>query len=116
MICCWTRHHPARWIPCAVPSSPGEACPKTLVARHHTQRPGARLVNEYGPTEATVWCVAADLHDTEDEVPIGRAIPGVTLTLRDGQGRGVPDGLPGLLHVSGPGVSTGYFNAPLRHG
>src|SRR5262249_49233812 len=33
----------------------GEACPPALVALHAERLPGATLVNEYGPTEGTVW-------------------------------------------------------------
>ncbi|RMF23371.1 MAG: non-ribosomal peptide synthetase, partial [Bacteroidetes bacterium] len=35
----------------------GEACPPAVCARHFETLPRTALFNEYGPTEATVWCV-----------------------------------------------------------
>ncbi|MEM1375065.1 MAG: amino acid adenylation domain-containing protein [Pseudomonadota bacterium] len=86
----------------------GEPVPAPLIARHEGLRPGARLVNEYGPTEATVWCAAAELRADEATVPIGRAIPGAELSVHDGLGRPVPDGIAGELWVGGAGVA-GYL-------
>ncbi|MEM1233914.1 MAG: AMP-binding protein, partial [Pseudomonadota bacterium] len=83
----------------------GEPVPAPLITRHESLRPGARLVNEYGPTEATVWCAAAELRAEEASVPIGRAIPGVELSVHDGFGRPVPNGIAGELWVGGAGVA-----------
>jgi amino acid adenylation domain-containing protein len=90
----------------------GEATTRELIAEHRASGIEARLVNEYGPTEATVWCAAADLTDTpaDAEVAIGGPIPGCILRVRDAQGAPVPPGLPGELLVGGPGVAAGYFD------
>jgi acyl-coenzyme A synthetase/AMP-(fatty) acid ligase len=71
------------------------------------------IVNEYGPTEATVGCVA---HDTtiatgEDPVPIGRPIAGVTAHVLD-DGFPVPFGVPAELYVGGAGLARGYLGQP----
>ncbi|HLX47123.1 MAG TPA: amino acid adenylation domain-containing protein [Streptosporangiaceae bacterium] len=71
------------------------------------------VVNEYGPTEATVGCVA---HGTtvatgEDPVPIGRPIAGVTAHVLD-DGFPVPFGVPAELYVGGAGLARGYLGQP----
>ena len=93
----------------------GEACPADLAELHFATLPETRLVNEYGPTEATVWCAAHELTpadaggaDQGGTVPIGRAIPGARLHVLDHRQRPCADGLPGELWVGGAGVARGY--------
>ena len=86
----------------------GEACPASLVADHHDRLPDVALVNEYGPTEATVWATAHRLTEPHAAVPIGGPIPGVTVRVADPVGRAVPDGVAGELLIAGPGVTAGY--------
>ncbi|MEM9593743.1 MAG: condensation domain-containing protein, partial [Acidobacteriota bacterium] len=91
----------------------GEACPPGLPAAHRRLLPEARLFNEYGPTEATVWCVVHQVDDAESGVvPIGRPIPGTGIHLLDPAGRPVPAGMAGELWVTGPGVAQGYWRRP----
>jgi len=92
----------------------GESCPPGLVARHHDRMPRARLFNEYGPTEATVWCTAFEVSDAgpTPRVPIGRPIPGSRVYVLDRRLEPVPPGVAGELFVAGPGVSRGYLGRP----
>ena len=90
----------------------GEASSAAIVTQHFASLPTVALVNEYGPTEATVWCVAAHLTPavvTNSDVPIGRAIPGSQAHILDRWGQPVPVGVEGELYVSGPGVAQGYL-------
>jgi acyl-coenzyme A synthetase/AMP-(fatty) acid ligase/acyl carrier protein len=89
----------------------GEACRSDLVAAHFARLPEVALVNEYGPTEATVWCTAhrCTRADAENIVPIGRPIPGARIHILDEGGRSLPVGVPGEIHVGGPGVTAGYI-------
>jgi non-ribosomal peptide synthetase-like protein len=87
----------------------GEACPASLVTRW--ARPGRRMVNTYGPTEATVIATAADLHPGQ-AVTIGRAIPGYRVELLDDALRRVPRGEVGEICIGGAGVARGYVNRP----
>ena len=88
----------------------GEACGAALVRRHREVLPGVRLVNEYGPTEASVWSTAAECgpDEAQAEVPIGSAIPGARVGLHTPAGDLIPAGTDGELWVAGPGLARGY--------
>ena len=92
----------------------GEACPADILDAHRARVPHASLHNEYGPTEATVWCTVheASVEDVGRPLPIGRPIPGARIYLLDERGRQSPVGFPGELCVAGPGVTAGYLNRP----
>jgi non-ribosomal peptide synthetase-like protein len=83
----------------------GEACPQELVARWC--RPGRRMVNTYGPTEATVIATFADC-DPARPVTIGKAVSGYHVCILDEQLRPVPPGGAGEIHIGGPGLARGY--------
>ncbi|MFC7399522.1 Pls/PosA family non-ribosomal peptide synthetase [Chelatococcus sp. GCM10030263] len=87
----------------------GEACPPGLVARW--AKPGRRLVNSYGPTEATVVATVADLRPNEP-VTIGRPLPNYSCYVVDEDLNLLPVGLPGELLIGGPGVAQGYLGRP----
>ncbi|MFY1682090.1 non-ribosomal peptide synthetase [Micromonospora sp. WMMD730] len=84
----------------------GEALPPAL-ARDLRART-ARLVNGYGPTEATVYATMADLPADPEEVTIGRPLPNVRAYLLDATGQPTPIGVPGELHLAGAGLADGY--------
>ncbi len=88
----------------------GEACTPELVAAHAARFPGAALVNEYGPTEAGVWCTAHRCGEAAPgaPVPIGRPVAHARVYVLDDALRPVPAGVPGELHVSGEQVARGY--------
>ncbi|GDY33429.1 Pls/PosA family non-ribosomal peptide synthetase [Gandjariella thermophila] len=87
----------------------GEACPRGLVARW--ARPGRRMLNTYGPTEATVTATWCEL--TPDRpVTIGRPLPTYSVVILDEDGRVVPDGEVGEICLGGPGVARGYVGRP----
>ena len=88
----------------------GEPCPAALVERHAAVLPGVPLVNEYGPTEASVWATAHRRDPAEPEVAIGAPIPGATLRLLGPGDLAVPEGVAGELLISGPGVTLGYLD------
>ncbi|MFI6759827.1 AMP-binding protein [Micromonospora sp. NPDC050417] len=88
----------------------GEALPLPL-ARELRSRV-ARLVNAYGPTEATIWATAADLPEGAQQVTIGRPLPNTRAYVLDDRMRPVPVGVPGELYLGGRGVAAGYLRQP----
>ncbi len=90
----------------------GEACPLSLPERHHEIVPGAELHNEYGPTEASVWCSAWQIPPRPEKILIGTAIANAKLYILDRTRQPVPIGVTGELYVGGEGVSEGYHQRP----
>ncbi|MEO1056019.1 MAG: amino acid adenylation domain-containing protein [Actinomycetota bacterium] len=88
----------------------GEASTADLVREHHEHLPDVALVNEYGPTEATVWATATSLEPgATDPIPIGMPIPGVAVRIADTSGRPAARGAAGELWIAGPTVTNGYI-------
>lgn len=92
----------------------GEPCPPKLVERHHRQLPHARLFNEYGPTEATIWSTVHECATSNGDlhVPIGKPIAGTRVYLLDENLNLVADGTQGELYVAGAGVAREYWRQP----
>ncbi|MEV0561450.1 non-ribosomal peptide synthetase [Dactylosporangium sp. NPDC050588] len=79
--------------------SAGEKLETTLArtARRHC----SRLVNAYGPAEATVCATVHVVDGSEDEVPIGRPLEGVDVRIKDGE-----------ITIAGTTVAWGYLGQP----
>ncbi|HEX4962825.1 MAG TPA: non-ribosomal peptide synthase/polyketide synthase [Thermoanaerobaculia bacterium] len=77
---------------------------------------GIRLVNSYGPTEATIVATAAFLGDetrTESQwEPIGRSLPNIRTYVLDRSGQPVPLGVTGELCIGGAGLARAYLHRP----
>lgn len=75
-----------------------------------------RLVNHYGPTEATVCATTYETVDGTElggaALPLGSPLPGVSVTVMDEQLRPVPVGVPGELCLGGVGLARGYAGRP----
>ena len=87
----------------------GEALPPAIVQKW--SRPGRRILNTYGPTEATVVATAAEVVPGE-VVTIGKPIPNYTAYVVGEDLRLVQPGEQGELLIGGPGVAKGYHGRP----
>ncbi|CAM3348063.1 non-ribosomal peptide synthetase [Zobellia roscoffensis] len=90
----------------------GEVCGQNLRELHFKNLPTVSLYNEYGPTEATVWCIAHKFETTDNSkvVPIGKAVANAEIYLFNSSQGAVPFGAVGEIYIGGPGVSKGYIN------
>ena len=92
----------------------GEVCSQELCKTHFKTLPKINLYNEYGPTEASVWCIA---HKIEEEsighsVPIGEAVAGAKIYLLDSNLKKVPKGTIGEIYIGGSGLAGSYIKRP----
>ena len=92
----------------------GEGLPLELVRRHYELLPHATLYNEYGPTEATVWCSVYETtrEETGARIPIGKPIDHMQLYVLDAHLQPMPIGVPGELYIAGECLARGYVNQP----
>ncbi|MFF1297267.1 MULTISPECIES: MupA/Atu3671 family FMN-dependent luciferase-like monooxygenase [unclassified Streptomyces] len=94
--------------------SAGEALRLTDAFRRFlAAHPECTLYNQYGPTETSVIVTShrVDPH-AGDRPPIGTPVSGARILLLDGDGREVPVGAVGEIHVGGVPVAHGYHARP----
>lgn len=87
----------------------GERCPDSLVDR--LRGIADRVLNVYGPTEATIAATMSDTARGEDPRTIGRPMSGCTITVVDADLDEVPPGVTGEVLIGGVGVALGYIGA-----
>ena len=93
----------------------GEVLPVSLARRWLAIKPHVPLVNAYGPTECSddvTHQVIVQMPRADQAIPIGRAVRGVRLTVRDADRRVLPVGETGELYVEGIAVGLGYIGRP----
>ena len=81
----------------------------------HAGTGSLRLINAYGPTEATTYAtyhVLTGPDDVTEPIPIGRPTPNTRVRILDSRRQPVPVGVTGELHLGGPGLAEGYLNRP----
>ena len=91
----------------------GEASTWGLIDRVR-ESSAAKILNHYGPTEATIGSLVYDVPEAGNRpatgtVPVGRPLRGETVFLLDDAGQPVPIGAPGELCIGGVGVARGYL-------
>ncbi len=95
----------------------GEAINVGDVSRGHAVCGDTRMMNHYGPTEATIGCIArfidcSRLDDYRAAPTIGRPIANTRAYILDRHCRAMPRGINGELYIGGDGVAMGYLNNP----
>ncbi|AKT37644.1 non-ribosomal peptide synthetase [Chondromyces crocatus] len=98
-----------RWLYCA-----GEALSVELTTRLFERLPQVRLVNTYGPTEASIdvtsWtCARGPLPPA---IPIGQPMANTRIHILGPHLELVPIGVPGELYIGGTNLARGYVNRP----
>lgn len=97
----------------------GEVFPIKQLHALRTLWPAPRYYNLYGPTETNV-CTYYELPETlsaelPHSLPIGKVCSGDSATVMDEFSRPVSSGSEGELYVTGPSVTSGYWNMPERN-
>lgn len=101
----WERCGALRLLFCAGEPLHGDLCAQVRAVTD------ARLCNTYGPTECAIDVTFHETTDEQGPIPIGTPLDNLRiLILRDG--RRVPVGVPGELHVGGVALARGYAQRP----
>ncbi|SHN40687.1 non-ribosomal peptide synthetase [Chitinophaga sp. CF418] len=87
--------------------SAGEALPErtglALAGRH-------MLFNAYGPSENAICTTFTRIYPTDHLIPVGMPIANVKIKVLDADQQPVPAGVTGELHITGVGLTKGYYN------
>lgn len=91
----------------------GEVLPKNLAKELMERFPKTRIINGYGPTEATVAISANDVTyemiEDSKSLPVGVVMDTTKVRIIDENGKDVADGEKGEIAIIGKSVSKGYF-------
>ncbi len=93
------------------------ALPERFAQWRERVGPPVRLVNTYGPTEATIVATSSELLGPSSEaagieLPIGAPVRNAQAYVLDQKLQPVPIGVAGELHLGGAGVARAYLNRP----
>lgn len=93
----------------------GEALSVRHVRLAQERLTGTRLLNGYGPTEATTFASTYEIEErltgSERSIPIGRPIAETDLRVLDRRMELAPRGTSGELYIGGRGLARGYWGA-----
>ncbi len=90
----------------------GEVLPLQLVKRWFNLYPHIKMVNAYGPTEASddITHYIMEAGAEYEDVPIGKPLRNFNIYIVDNDMNLCPIGVKGEIYVSGLGVGRGYLN------
>lgn len=103
---------PERLLPRQWLISGGESLTSSLVDEVRTLLPSIHVANHYGPTEATIGCMAKVVEHGETVITLGSELNNGVAVIVDEHGSAVAPGTPGELWIAGEGVAKGYLNKP----
>ena len=93
----------------------GEQVAAGTVHRFMECFPRVRVVNLYGPTECSIGSIHHTVTAADgDRIPIGRPIANTSALVLDRDGRLVPAGVRGEIHLGGRCLGPGYLGDPAR--
>ena len=103
---------PNRWLVLG-----GEALSWQLAEQLLSVGSSCRLLNHYGPTEATIGTCTFEVGTAPPQgatVPVGSPLPGSRAYVVDRKLNLLPAGVPGELCIGGDGVARGYIAQPAQ--
>ena len=93
-----------------------EVCDPKIINTWKRNFPLVRVINAYGPTEATIVCLTHTIEELESDrtrsYPIGKPLDGVVMKIMNDDGEISKPGIEGELWIGGPQVMTGYLGEP----
>jgi amino acid adenylation domain-containing protein len=101
-----------RWM---IPT--GEPLSVALVKKWYARFPSVKLLNAYGPTEASddvTHHVVGYPADGQSMISIGKPIRNMRIHIVDRNLNLCPEGVKGEICIAGPGVGKGYWNDPAK--
>ena len=97
----------------------GEASHIEWIKTIQIRNPQCRILNHYGPTEATVGVLTYKVDHNQPllstgntTLPIGSPIANTKVHILDAHHNPTPLGVPGELCIAGAGLARGYLNRP----
>jgi len=95
--------------------SGGDVLSPAHVGRALEILPGVRLIDGYGPTEATTFTSCHEIRAEELDggaIPVGKPLANARHYVLDRGMRPLPVGVPGELYIGGDGLARGYLGKP----
>jgi D-alanine--poly(phosphoribitol) ligase subunit 1 len=92
----------------------GETLSNSCVSKLQSRFSGSRIVNTYGPTEATVAITSVEITKEINEkispLPVGAPKADCTILIQGENGKILEEGQKGEIVIVGDSVSIGYYN------
>lgn len=91
----------------------GETLPNSCVSKLQDRFKNSKIINTYGPTEATVAVtsieITKDINCTVSPLPVGKAKSDCKIIIVDDNGNELPENEKGEITIIGDSVSIGYY-------
>ncbi|MPS95053.1 AMP-binding protein, partial [Comamonas sp.] len=81
-------------------------------ARQWQQTTGCAMIEGWGMSETCAIGTNNPVTNKEFTGTIGLPLPGISVAIKDDEGRDLPNGQAGELCIKGPNVMQGYYNQP----
>ncbi len=115
-ICTAAVHNTISLLALRLVISGGEQLDVSTATKLKDLSPGTRLINHYGPTEATIGCLAkyVDVNNEDKKRSLSVGKPGNNINVRilDEHLNNVSESVVGELYVAGECLASGYLNNP----
>ncbi|MBL4647959.1 MAG: amino acid adenylation domain-containing protein, partial [Gammaproteobacteria bacterium] len=88
----------------------GEPLNVELTQKIYANADSLRIINGYGPTEATILTTYYHVSKDEQRIAIGKPVNNCNVLILDGNQNFTPIGGVGELYIGGKGLADGYLN------